>query len=68
LSLDKISGYVQLFLKLAATYQEYKFLVTPIGCGYAGYTPLDIAPLFKDAPTNVILPDEFLKVLQQERL
>jgi hypothetical protein len=30
--------------------------VTRIGCGYAGYTDAEIAPLFADAPENVELP------------
>ena len=45
--------------------QELTFLVTPIGCGIAGYTAQEIAPFFADAKdlTNVYLPESFLKVL-----
>lgn len=43
------------------------FRVTPIGCGLAGYTPKEIAPMFKDSPPNVILPEEFIKVLNQNQ-
>lgn len=42
--------------------------MTPIGCGLAGYTPEEIAPMFKDAPPNVHLPPEFLKVLNNETI
>jgi hypothetical protein len=59
LPLDKIKSYVDLFLEYTKT-KPYEFLVTQIGCGLAGYTPKDIAPLFKGAPDNVILPQVFL--------
>jgi hypothetical protein len=40
-----------------------KFLVTEIGCGIAGFTPDDIAPLFQPAIDenieNVYLPESF---------
>ena len=32
------------------------FYVTKIGCGLAGLKEEDIAPMFFDAPKNVILP------------
>ena len=37
------------------------FLVTAVGCGIAGYTPAEVAPLFKDAALleNVYLPQSF---------
>lgn len=45
------------------------FLVTEIGCGLAGYTPEQIAPLFKGQdgqypPPNVHLPASFIKILE----
>lgn len=61
LSLLDINYYVADFLCFANNHREYSFLVTPIGCGLAGYKPVQIAPMFalaKDAP-NIILPDEF---------
>jgi hypothetical protein len=33
------------------------FQVTRIGCGLAGYTDAQIAPMFADAPVNCVLPD-----------
>jgi hypothetical protein len=59
LSLDSIKFYVNRFLAYADTQPDLKFLVTRIGCGLAGYKDEDIAPLFSDAPSNVILPDEW---------
>ena len=43
------------------------FLVTKIGCGIAGFTPKEIAPLFKKAVKvqNIYLPIEFWEELKQ---
>ena len=59
LPLKDIKLYVELFLSYAKTKKDYIFLVTQIGCGLAGYTPKDIAPMFKASPSNVILPQKF---------
>jgi len=63
LSLDTIQQQIRKFLEFASLHSELKFLVTPIGCGLAGYKPKDIAPLFffYRIPLNVILPESFLK-------
>lgn len=63
LPLEQISTSVRIFLGFAITHPEMHFTVTPIGCGLAGYSPAQIAPMFKDAPTNVALPSEFRSVL-----
>lgn len=54
LPLPKIQKYVERFLKFAREIPELTFNVTRIGCGLAGYTDTDIAPMFKKAPKNVI--------------
>ena len=59
LPLKDIKLYVELFLCFAKTKRNFIFLVTQIGCGLAGYKPKDIAPMFKGAPSNVILPKVF---------
>ena len=56
---------IKRFLKFAEDHQELTFLVTEIGCGIAGYSPEQVAPAFKMHSRNVILPEAFLKVLQQ---
>lgn len=61
LSLDKIKKYVDEFINFAKDHPDMQFQVTPIGCGLAGYKPYQIAPLFENAPTNCILPKEFLE-------
>ena len=64
LSLTKIKRYVDEFIAFAAEKNEYVFLVTEIGCGLAGYTPNDIAPMFANAMQmeNVYLPHSFVQV------
>lgn len=49
------------FLIFAQTHKDLIFLVTPIGCGLAGYKVKDIAPLFSkySIPENVKLPESF---------
>jgi len=64
--LSAISIHVITFIQYAAAHTESAFLVTAIGCGLAGYTPKDIAPLFgelDDLPSNVVIPEEFYRVL-----
>ena len=49
------------FVVFAKEHPEYTFLVTAIGCGVAGYTPRQVAPLFVGAVDveNIWLPKEF---------
>ena len=63
LPLETIRGYVDQFLGYASRRVDLRFEITPIGCGLAGYRPDQIAPMFADAPANVILPDAFRAVL-----
>lgn len=64
LELWLIQPGVDRFLKFAAERSDLTFELTPIGCGLAGYRPEQIAPMFRDAPPNVLLPDEFKAVLR----
>lgn len=63
--IDTMSGWttiereVAVFIEFAGEHPELTFLVTKIGTGIAGYTVAEIAPLFRDLPANVVLPDEF---------
>jgi len=56
LPLTWIRQFVAIFLEEAGKRPELVFFVTRIGCGLAGYTDADIAPMFKGAPANVELP------------
>ena len=60
---ETIKPYVDEFIQFAKQHPEYKFLVTRIGCGIAGFRDDEIAPLFADAidVENVILPKEFVE-------
>ena len=64
---DTIRPYVDEFIEFAAMHPEMTFLVTPIGCGIAGFTPAEIAPLFSRAVAlpNVWLPKRFWQILNQ---
>ena len=44
------------FVNFAKLHPDLTFNVTRIGCGLAGYTEDDIAPMFRGSPKNVILP------------
>lgn len=63
LPLRTIATYVTGFLQYAAAHPELTFKVVAIGCGLAGFTPTQIAPMFKGYTDNVNLPQEFLEVL-----
>jgi hypothetical protein len=58
---DVIKPYVDEFINFAKSHAEFKFLVTRIGCGIAGFNDKEIAPLFKDAIEfeNIYLPESF---------
>ena len=63
---DAIKPYVDEFIEFAKQHPEKKFLVTPIGCGIAGFKVEAIAPLFKDAKevNNISLPHSFWYTLR----
>ena len=63
LPLYLIRDYVEEFLNFAYVHDTWEFNVTAIGCGLAGYSPDQIAPMFKYHSANVILPEEFKEVL-----
>ena len=56
---------VEHFIICAKAHPELTFLVTAVGCGIAGYTPGEVAPLFREATAlaNVYLPHVFWEVL-----
>lgn len=62
---ETIRPYVDEFIDFARRHPHLKFLVTEIGCGIAGFTPEEIAPLFAAAVSveNIWLPARFWEVL-----
>ena len=70
-TVDEIKPYVSDFIDFAKKHPEFRFLVTRIGCGIAGFTVEGIAGLFKpvvkDDITNIFLPEDFVAfILSQE--
>ena len=63
---ETIKPYVDEFIEFAKQHPQLKFLVTEIGCGIAGFTPTEIAPLFEQAKgvSNIYLPEHFWKLLK----
>ena len=63
---DTIRPYVDDFISYAKSHPNQHFLVTPIGCGIAGFDPEDIAPLFEEAKEvkNISLPESFWEVIE----
>ncbi len=63
--LETIKPYVDEFINLAREWNRNTFYVTRIGCGIAGFTDEEIAPLFAEALPlyNVRLPESFVKIL-----
>lgn len=62
---ETIKPYVDEFIEFAKNHHDMKFLVTRIGCGIAGFTDEEIAPLFKKATSvfNIYLPKEFYEII-----
>ena len=63
---ETIKPYVDDFILFAKQHSELTFLVTPIGCGIAGFHARDIAPLFASAidVENIILPRQFVASIE----
>ena len=62
---ETIRPYVDDFIAYAQQHPSLHFLVTPIGCGIAGFEPEDIAPVFEGAKAvkNISLPESFWEVI-----
>lgn len=62
---ESIKVAVEHFTVCAKEHPGLNFFVTPVGCGIAGYTPEEIAPMFRDAAKleNVFLPVSFWEVI-----
>jgi hypothetical protein len=56
LPISAISVHVDAFLDFARKHPMNQFDVVKIGCGLAGYSEKQMAPLFSEAPANCNLP------------
>ena len=63
--LGVMGEYVKEFCEFAKAHPEKRFLVTEIGCGIAGYSVSDVAPLFECCldVDNITLPASFWDLL-----
>lgn len=67
--IETIKPYVDQFIDLAWEWDQNTFYVTRIGCGIAGFTDEEIAPLFDRAYDfyNVRLPKSFANIIRRNR-
>ena len=63
--LESTREAVDRFTAFATIHPELTFLVTAVGCGIAGYSPKEIAPMFVVASKlpNVFLPQSFWELI-----
>jgi len=54
--LPELAAAAQRFIEFASDHPGLEFYLTKVGCGIAGHDESDVAPLFADAPDNVIRP------------
>jgi len=52
ISLKKLDFYIRCFILWATMTPEKRFKVSQVGCGLAGWTAEEVAPLFINAPDN----------------
>ena len=64
LPLNQIRHYIKQFIEFANEHPDMTFKVTRVGCGMAGYSDKQIAPLFLKAPKNCQLPEEWTPLLK----
>lgn len=64
ISLLDIRESVKTFIDHARSLPGTSFFVTRIGCGYAGYSDYQIAPMFRDAPTNCSFAEQWKSFLE----
>lgn len=62
--IDEIRPFVREFLVHARANPMRSFLVTAIGCGIAGHSASDIAPLFEGGPENVFISEKLIAALR----
>lgn len=63
LQLAEIRSHVKAFIEYAKQHPELDFYVTRVGCGLAGYSNEDIAPMFQGVPSNCLMPVKWASLL-----
>jgi hypothetical protein len=64
LPLAAIKGHVDRFKEFARLTPSLTYQVTQIGCGLAGFTPAQIAPLFSGSPDNCYFDTDWFDQLR----
>ena len=64
LRLDQIEAEVSVLLRYMKSWPSNWFWITRIGCGLAGYTDEQIAPMFRGAPPNCSFAEEWRQWLE----
>lgn len=62
--LSQIEHYIDDFKIYTKNHPQQTYFITAVGCGGAGYSAKDIAPLFSGISDNVILPLSFKDFLE----
>jgi hypothetical protein len=68
ISAEKLAYYVACFIAYAKHYPNETFQVTKVGCGLAGWTNEQVAPLFANAPDNCQFDTEWQPFLDATRI
>ena len=65
---DTIKPYVDDFIEYAKEHRNFHFYVTKIGCGIAGFSEEEMAPLFMRAllVENISLPQSFFQIITSQ--
>lgn len=63
LPLAEVKKHVDYFLEFARSKRDHYFIVTAVGCGLAGHSPFEIAPMFWPTPENCYLNSRFVEAL-----
>lgn len=63
--ISTIKPYVDEFIEFAKLHPSYRFLLTRIGCGIAGFKDEELAPLFVAALNlpNIYFPKEWISII-----
>ncbi len=69
--LSKVGDSILRFIAYCRSHEELTFLLTPIGCGLAGFTEHEIVGIFSEhiseIPENIIFPKSFLDIILSEK-
>jgi hypothetical protein len=65
ISPEQVKPYVDNFLNVARLQSDQAFQVTQVGCGLAGFTKEQIAPLFQDAPKNCLFDTAWRELMPE---